>query len=289
MYYVALASTHLGNFIDALAYAKDVVRIGREAAVPQVLCWGLYTQGFIQRRLGLLDAAATALNESCSLTERTNDFTLAIWAWTELGRVHFRKDQFNQALSALEAAHKFYITQLLDPNAWISQVQLFDNISLPQKQKIGKAIFHCLRKSFILFTTKSLFWNFYRLGMAETYLHKAEQSSGSEEGKWLKKAGFASRAALRHSKPYPGQIVEAMRMKGTYEWLRGKQVAGQKWWQRSVKAAEELGMCYDMGLAYLEMGKRLGERELLEKAEAIFLNIGAKWDLSQVQEALSKL
>lgn len=288
MYFVVLSSAHLGNFIDALVYAKDVVRIGREAAFPQVLCWGLYTQGFIQRRLGQLDAAATALKESCTLTERTNDFTLAIWAWTELGRVHLRKAQFSQALSALEVARKFYTTQLLDPNAWIPQVQLFDNTPSPQKQKIGKMIFHCLRKSFILFTTKSIFWNFFRLGIAEAYLLKAEQSSGSEEDKWLKKAGSACREALRHSKPYPGQNVEAMRMKGTHEWLRGKQVAAQKWWQRSVTAAEELGMRYDMGMANLEKGKRLGEREPLEQAEAIFANIGAKWDLSKVREALAK-
>ena len=84
-------------------------------------------------------------------------------------------------------------------------------------------------------------------------------------------------------------MAEAMRMKGTYEWLRGKLVKAQKWWQRSLTVAEELGMRYDLGMAYLEMGKRLGNRESLKQAEAIFVNIGAKWDLSKDREALSKL
>jgi len=289
MYEVARASAYLGNFNDALAYANDVVRIGREAAASQVLCWGLYIQGFIQNRIGQLDAATAALKESCSLTERTNDFTLATWAWTELGRVFLRKDQVNQALSALEAARKLYTSQLLEPNAWISQVRLFNNSSSPQRRKIGKLIYHWFRKRTILLTIKSQFWNVFRHGNAEAYLHIAEQSAKSEKGKLLKKAGSACREALRHSKPYPGQIVEAMRMKGTYEWLRGKPVAAKKWWQRSLTAAEKLGMRYEMGLAYLERGKRLGEREPLEQAEAIFVNIGAKWDLSKVREALSKL
>ncbi len=66
-------------------------------------------------------------------------------------------------------------------------------------------------------------------------------------------------------------------MQGTYEWMRGKPGAAQKWWQRSLTAAEELGMRYEMGMVNLEKGKRLGERESLENAEAIFVNIGANW------------
>jgi hypothetical protein len=34
--------------------------------------------------------------------------------------------------------------------------------------------------------------------------------------------------------------------------------------------AEEMGMRYDLGMTYLEMGQRLKERAHLEKAETIF-------------------
>ena len=48
-----------------------------------------------------------------------------------------------------------------------------------------------------------------------------------------------------------------------------------------------LDMLYDMGIAFLERGKRLGEKGPLEQAGTIFLNIGANWDLSKVQEAFA--
>ena len=41
-------------------------------------------------------------------------------------------------------------------------------------------------------------------------------------------------------------------------------------------------------MAHLEMGRRLGETSHPERAEAIFAEIGAEWDLAQAREALGK-
>ena len=38
-----------------------------------------------------------------------------------------------------------------------------------------------------------------------------------------------------------------------------------------------------------EMGRRLGERAHLERAGAIFAEIGAEWDLARAREALADL
>ena len=45
---------------------------------------------------------------------------------------------------------------------------------------------------------------------------------------------------------------------------------------------------YDLGTTYLEMGRRLGDRTHLERAEAILAEIGAAWDLARAREALGK-
>ena len=79
-----------------------------------------------------------------------------------------------------------------------------------------------------------------------------------------------------------------MRLRGTYEWLRGKPAAAQKWWQRSLALAEEMGQRYDLGMTHLEMGQRLAERAHLERAEAILAEIGAEWDLARAREALER-
>ena len=75
-------------------------------------------------------------------------------------------------------------------------------------------------------------------------------------------------------------------LQGRYEWLRGKPAAAQKWWRRSLALAEEMGQRYALGMTHLEMGQRLGERAHLERAEAIFAEIGAEWDLARAREAL---
>ena len=48
-------------------------------------------------------------------------------------------------------------------------------------------------------------------------------------------------------------------------------------------------MRYDLGMTYLEMGQRLKERGHLERAEAIFAEIGADWDLAKAREALTQI
>jgi hypothetical protein len=77
-----------------------------------------------------------------------------------------------------------------------------------------------------------------------------------------------------------------MRLRGTYESLRRKPDAALKWWRRRLAVALEIGRRFDQGMAHLEIGRRLGDRAHLERAEAIFSDIGAEWDLAQTRQAL---
>jgi len=52
--------------------------------------------------------------------------------------------------------------------------------------------------------------------------------------------------------------------------------------------AEELGMRYELGMTHLEMGQRLEDRAHLERAEAIFAEIGAEWDLARARKLLER-
>ena len=123
---------------------------------------------------------------------------------------------------------------------------------------------------------------------AEAYLFAAEHGPSSERAAWLNKAKGACRIALKQAPRLQPKWPKAMRLQGTYEWLRGKPSVAQKWWQKSLAEAERIGLKYDIGMIHLEIGKRLGDRVHLEKAEAIFAEIGAELDLAKARELLQR-
>jgi glycine/D-amino acid oxidase-like deaminating enzyme len=135
---------------------------------------------------------------------------------------------------------------------------------------------------------KNVKWRFPFLSnsFAWTYLSAAEQSDQNEMEIWSRKAGRSCREALRLGHKYRIGLAEAMRLKGTYEWLRDKPASAQRWWQKSLGLAEEMGMRYDLGMTYLEMGQRMKDNAHLERAEAFFAELGAEWDLGQTRKLL---
>jgi tetratricopeptide (TPR) repeat protein len=125
--------------------------------------------------------------------------------------------------------------------------------------------------------------------VAEAYLQAVEQCTEAEQKEWFKQADWACRKLLKHGQKFNAQMPDAMRLRGTYEWLKGKPAAAQTWWQRSLAFAEKIGQRYDIGMAHLEIGRRVSNRDHLESAAAIFAEIGAQWDLEQTQKAIGKL
>jgi len=124
------------------------------------------------------------------------------------------------------------------------------------------------------------------IGFLEAYLAAAQQAVEKGKEEWLRKAKRACKEALRSTKLMRYNSPLAMRLQGTCDWLIGKPSSAEEWWQKSLKAAEEMGMRYDLGMIYLEMGMRQKDRTHLEKAEAIFAEIGAEWDLGQTRKLL---
>jgi tetratricopeptide (TPR) repeat protein/predicted Ser/Thr protein kinase len=125
-------------------------------------------------------------------------------------------------------------------------------------------------------------------GLAEASLLLAESHSPIEKGH-LNEARHACRQAIKHAKTFRPGLPEALRLRGTCEWLKGSPAAAQKCWQDSLALAVEMGTRHDQGMTLYEMGRRLGDREHLERAIAIFAEIGAEFDLARSQEALGKL
>ncbi|MCP4538309.1 MAG: AAA family ATPase [Chloroflexi bacterium] len=240
-----------GNLTQALIHSQDVVRLGQEGDDLQVVCWGLRAQGMVLRCLGQLDEAIKVLKESIELAETIPDYSSRISAGGQLGGCHLCQGELEQALSTLQASQQVYVEYSSTGTTGIGVVN-------------------------------------YCIGLARVYLAAAEQSGTIERSDWLKKAQRACQITLKQCKVFRSTLPEAMRLQGTYEWLRGYPAAAQKWWQRSLVLAEKQERHYELGITYAEMGQRLGDRAHLECAESIFAKIGAEWDLARAREWLGQ-
>jgi tetratricopeptide (TPR) repeat protein len=252
MYGLCWALDFVGDFTQALIHGREMEIVGRDGADHYVQLAGLEGQGRALLHLGQLDEAISLLRRTVDLAEAILDRGVRVNAGAYLGRCYLQRGDLEQALSVLLASEQFRIEHGGGP---FSPVILCN-------------------------------------GLAEAYLMAAERSDAlpsSEKTDWLGKARRACRDALKNGKGVRPGLPEAMRLRGTYEWLKGKPAPAQKWWRRSMALAEERGHRYDLGMAHLEMGRRLGERAHLEQAEAMFAEIGAEWDLARAREALGEV
>jgi tetratricopeptide (TPR) repeat protein len=243
-----LLCLHVGDFTHSLQQAQELVRVGQDGADAQVLGWGLHGQGLVQWRTGLLDEAVNYIQRAVELYRAIPNYLAVAFGSSELGQCYLCQGKLQQALAVLEESNQLIADQGLTG---------------------------------IMLTSP-------RNGLLAAYLLAAEHAEESERADWLNKAKQACKTALKQGKINRSGLPHAMRLQGTYKWLRGKPAAARKWWQRSLALAEEMGQRYDLGMTYLEMGQRLKEQAHLKRAEAILAEIGAEWDLARAREALER-
>ena len=129
------------------------------------------------------------------------------------------------------------------------------------------------------------FRHFIALPLYMAYLAAADQDGQAKKDR-LKKARQVGKRVFKLAKIYQVCLPRAERLEGIYDWLAEKQASAQKHWNRSLTLAEEMGMHYELGMTHLEMGRRLNDHEHLQKAGAIFAEIGAEGDLAETRRLL---
>jgi tetratricopeptide (TPR) repeat protein len=92
--------------------------------------------------------------------------------------------------------------------------------------------------------------------LAEAYLQAARADEANRKT-YLKKARRCLIVALILAKLFKNWSVPAYRVKGIYEWTRGKKTLAKRSLQKSLDVATKLGARYELGRTYLEFGKRL--------------------------------
>jgi tetratricopeptide (TPR) repeat protein len=241
---LADADIHEGNFDRALAHAQELVRLGHESGDRETLSWGLSRQGFAQKGLGDIRGSIDSLTEAMKLLKSIPDYLVYLDCGGELGQCHLRLGEVERAVTVF---------------AECARVRVEHNM---MKSPV------CTR-----------FVN----GTAEAYLLLAEHGDSREKARALRKARAACREALRQGRAYLPGMPEAMMLRGTCEWVRGRHRAAEGWWERSRALAEEKGVRYDLARTLTEMGRREGNADHLERAQSLFAEMGAAWDVSKAR------
>ncbi|MDA2910834.1 AAA family ATPase [Nitrospiraceae bacterium AH_259_D15_M11_P09] len=236
----------LGAFPSAIEVAQEAIRIGRDGADPPSSVYGLALESWVRRDVGEIERAIRLHQQCIELSHTIPDYQHIAVNRANLGKCYLFQGKVHEALAEVEESHRI----------------------ITEHGLIG------------VFFTDSI------LHAAEVTLVAAEQADGLQRANMLGQAKRACKAALKQSTIDRMARPSAYCWQGTYAWLCGKPSRAKKWWQRSVRAAEELGMRHKLGITYLEMGKRTREPHLLKRAEALFAELGATRDLARTQELL---
>jgi len=233
---VASALICKGDAQRALALSEELVRTGDENADLEACCVGAGRAGRALVHLGRMEDAQRVLERAVELADTVPDDLNRVEARGDLAKCLLRQGKREAALAALEEARRLATEHHVQPH------------------------------------NAAPFW----AGLVEAYVQAAEHEAGSERSQWLGKTSQAIESALKNARRFRPAMAEVMRLRGTYEWVRGDRKSAQKWWQRSVELAEQLKMRYDLAISLLEMGSRRQDRAEVERAQVILLEIDAQ-------------
>jgi tetratricopeptide (TPR) repeat protein len=237
-----------GDLEEALALAQESVRRGVESGDRMALAWGEMYAGDALYRMGALAEAEARLRTAWQILLDATELLNAARTAGPLGHCLLRQGRAEEGLAVLQ-----------------------------EEQQRMAAHGH-----------KGHFTRKVTTGIATAKLSIAERTEDGIRHAALEEAEKAWRVLLKNGKADKGGLPPAYRIKGTAEWLNGRPRKAEKCWQKSLAVAAELGARYEEALTRLEIGRRLGHTAELERAEAMFGEMGAAFDLAEARRLLEQ-
>ncbi len=208
-----------GDLDTSLEHGHTLIEIGEDAGDNQVRGWGHHAVGRTLYLTGALADARSHLELGCELSAAVPDYQALLVARGNLGLVLIRQGELAAAIDVLEQTR-----------------------TLARRRRLRT--FAC---------TDML------KGLASGYLTLAEDAEGVERDEFLRSAKQACRALARQERLDRAVGPATLRFAGTYWWLRGKRAKAERLWRRSLEAAAELGLPYELESTRLELAGRIGE------------------------------
>ena len=235
-----------GDLVTARALMEDTLRVADEAGDRQVRSWAVLMQAMFELVCGPLEAAGQYLEEALALYRAVPSHADVAEVLGYIGEWHLRRGDLERAQTALEESDRIIVGHRVRGHG------------------VGRP----------------------RNSLTALYVAQAESRHGPERSATLRRADRASRMAVRQGAADRGFLPGALRLRGSYEWLMGRRDAADRAWRRSLAAAERLNASYEEALTHLEIGRRTGERQSVERAATALAKIGATVDLAAARRLL---
>ncbi len=124
-----------------------------------------------------------------------------------------------------------------------------------------------------------------------------EDSVNGNKSQLHKKAHKSGMLALQNANKVACEKPGILKLMGINNWIAGQQNKALSWWDKSLQAGEELGARPELSHTYLEIGKRLFEKNskhsdldninskgFFERAEFLSREMDLKWDMEEIEK-----
>ncbi|MBV8665483.1 MAG: AAA family ATPase [Burkholderiaceae bacterium] len=126
------------------------------------------------------------------------------------------------------------------------------------------------------------------MGKAQVLLMLAESGREASRNRFLVAAAEACRVATRYAKRIKDYgCVESLRLEANLAWLQGKRGKAEALWHKALIDAEQKGYKPVLADTNLDLGQRLGRRDNLLKAQALWAEIGSPAKVAIIQDLLN--
>jgi tetratricopeptide (TPR) repeat protein len=246
----SLVVTFRGDLAQTLAMAQDLMQSGQDAGDPQLASWGFQVRGYAQIASGPLDIAVANLRQGVAMAAKIPAWDNFLYQKSLLSKCLVLQGKFDEALAELGEAVKMIKAEQFD--------KPFDKVEV-------------------------------LTGLATCSLAIAQRADDASRAEALQHARRASRDALQCARQMPLWLPQALRLQGTSEWIAGNLSAARKYWNESTQLAENYGFVIERARTWLEMGDRLGDVTLVQRASEVFLRLGAHVFLATALHSQARL
>jgi len=240
-----------GKFEHSADVYADLYRSARRRGDVQNQCWGLTGQAINQLRLGQIDEAIRFLKAVDFDALLAEHHFEKVWASAVLALAYLRRGEPERARQMAGAAVQPFTQS--DPRY----------ASLMPSSCVAEALLE---------------------------LWEGSGDQPPDERKTLARLALQACKALHgYTRVFPIGQPYAWLCQGRYDRLAGRPDRSQRAWQKSLVAAERLGMPYERGLAHHEIGRHAAGpsryRHLVQACK-ILGQLGAAYDLARAEAAL---
>lgn len=269
--------TSMGEWEEGRDAFEQAIRLYEKIGNRRNFGDSLTALGFAEYLSGSLSRAKSLYQELQKTAHSSQNREHLAWSMSGLGTVAMEMGNLNEAVELLQSAHNILITTS-DRLATINNLGMLalayvrqNNYTAAKQtaEEANETIGEAAPMAYVAFGGYT--------AIPEVYLTIWEATSDSS---LATVANDALKQLNQYARSFNIGRPRLWLLRGNYHWLSGNQNKAKKAWYKSLEAARQLNMRYDMALAHHAFAKHLNDthpehQSHLEYANGIFRDIGA--------------